>query len=331
VFVVKGAGGKAFCAGGDVKTVWLELQDLRSRKGAPGAAAIGTGSTGLVHSDFFRVEYEMNYLLGTSKVPQVSLWDGIVMGGGVGISALGKYRVATDKTLFAMPETAIGLFPDVGSSFWLPMLEPRGFGLYMGLTGVRLRAADLLHAGIATHFVTSELKEELEASLCAVTDGAQILPVLDSFHSKSIASLDSSKALLPKYAQRITDTFGQASGVAHVIEMLQAAASSTNSCEWSKETVALLTKMSPTSLHVTFEQLKRGQGRPLHECLEMEFCMMMRCMAAPDFTEGIRAVLVDKDHNPKWHPAAVSDVSEEACSSFFAPLDPHNDLKLGSL
>ncbi len=125
-FIVKGAGGKAFCAGGDVRAIYTELGEC-SKNGI----RIGTGQPGFLHTDFFRHEYIMNYLLGTSIVPQISLWDGIVMGGGVGISVLGEFRVATEKSLFAMPETAIGLFPDVGSSAWLPHLED-GYGNYIG-------------------------------------------------------------------------------------------------------------------------------------------------------------------------------------------------------
>ncbi len=125
-FIVKGAGGKAFCAGGDVRAIYTELGEC-SKNGI----RIGTGQPGFLHTDFFRHEYIMNYMLGTSIVPQISLWDGIVMGGGVGISVLGEFRVATEKSLFAMPETAIGLFPDVGSSAWLPHLED-GYGNYIG-------------------------------------------------------------------------------------------------------------------------------------------------------------------------------------------------------
>ncbi len=125
-FVMKGCGGKAFCAGGDVKSVWKDVVELDSQN-----MPIGTGQLGQLHTDFFREEYTMNYLLGTSLKPQVSLWDGIVMGGGVGVSVLGEFRVATEKSMFAMPETAIGIFPDVGSSAWLPQL-PDGYGNYIG-------------------------------------------------------------------------------------------------------------------------------------------------------------------------------------------------------
>jgi enoyl-CoA hydratase/carnithine racemase len=160
-FVMSGSGGKAFCAGGDVKSVYNELVSMRS---AGHGNEIGTGKKGSVSNDFFRLEYEMNYLLGTSPIPQVSIWNGIVMGGGVGISVLGEFRIATEKTMFAMPETAIGLFPDVGSSAWLPHLQG-GQGLYIGLTGVRLNASDLLYTGIATHFLPSIELEKVEKEI----------------------------------------------------------------------------------------------------------------------------------------------------------------------
>lgn len=124
-FLMKGAGGKAFCAGGDVKTIWQELVNL------PPGSDIGTGKPGMMHTDFFREEYIMNYRLAESLTPQVSIWDGFIMGGGVGISIFGEFRVATEKAVFAMPETAIGLFPDVGGSSWLPHLND-GFGAYIG-------------------------------------------------------------------------------------------------------------------------------------------------------------------------------------------------------
>lgn len=136
-FIVRGKGSKAFCAGGDVKTIWQGLQ---------------SGNKDFDYSHFFRVEYVMNNLLGSSLIPQISFWDGIVMGGGVGLSIFGEYRIATEKALLAMPETAIGLFPDVGGSAWLPHLD-EGLGNYLGLTGARLGPNDLLHAKIATHFV----------------------------------------------------------------------------------------------------------------------------------------------------------------------------------
>lgn len=150
-FVMKGAGGKAFCAGGDVRAIYNELDEC-SKNGV----AIGTGKPGFLHTDFFRHEYIMNYMLGTSTVPQISMWDGIVMGGGVGVSVLGEFRVATEKSLFAMPETAIGLFPDVGSSAWLPHLED-GYGNYIGELNA-FQAAQLFFAYFVNNYRTDRLQ-----------------------------------------------------------------------------------------------------------------------------------------------------------------------------
>lgn len=188
-FIVKGSGGKAFCAGGDVKAMWSELMTAGQENSIP-LALVGSGKPGYLHTDFFRQEYIMNYLLGTSLKPQVSLWDGIVMGGGVGLSVLGEFRVATEKSLFAMPETAIGLFPDVGSTAWLPHL-PDGYGAYIGLTGARLGPADLIHTGIATHFISSARLAAVEAEMAQALplDPAEsrkhIKAVLDSFQAQS--------------------------------------------------------------------------------------------------------------------------------------------------
>lgn len=183
---------RAFCAGGDVKACYQSLIDNPN--------LVCNGKPGVVNSDFFREEYRMNYRIGTSKIPQVSLWKGIVMGGGVGISIHGKYRVATDNTLFAMPETAIGLFPDVGGTYWLPKL-PNNYGNYIGLTGVRLHSYDLLHSGIATHFVKQTLLPDLEAALANVGPlslaHAKVQEILDDFSSRS-AKPDPSKSILHK-------------------------------------------------------------------------------------------------------------------------------------
>lgn len=233
-FIMKGVGGKAFCAGGDVKSIWQELMD----KGAPSDNVLG--SVGALHADFFRTEYIMNYLLGTSARPQVSIWDGIIMGGGVGISVLGKFRVATEKSLFAMPETAIGLFPDVGSSSWLPHLKD-GFGQYIGMTGARLGAADLMYTGIATHFVNSDRLEDLEKALVSgVTSTnpleatSQVKAILDSFQT---TSPDDARATMIKNESVIIQCFGNApSGVEEIMQRLEAASSAS---EFAKKTHAV--------------------------------------------------------------------------------------------
>jgi len=309
-FIVRGRGGKAFCAGGDVKSIWQGLQ---------------SENKDFDYSQFFRVEYMMNNLLGSSLIPQISFWDGIVMGGGVGLSIFGEYRVATEKALFAMPETAIGLFPDVGGSAWLPHLE-EGYGNYLGLTGARLGPNDLLHTKIATHFVASAKLPELEA---AIEQGLPLDPtesrdhiknILDAFSTASYASRPAPEtSMIPEQHNAIVRCFGkEMHSVEAILAQLQIEKErGGKDAAWASKTLDTLNKMSPTSLKITFAQLKHGAKLALPECLKMEFRMMMSCMEGHDFREGIRAVLVDKDNNPKWQPAHLEDVTEEMVKSYF--------------
>jgi enoyl-CoA hydratase/carnithine racemase len=254
--IVSGAGGKAFCAGGDVKSIWNEVDAVGFRPGG-----LGMGFRGMLSSDFFRDEYEMNYLVGSSKIPQVSLWDGIVMGGGVGLSALGKFRVATEKSLFAMPETAIGLFPDVGSSSWLYTLG-NGFGEYIGLTGARLGAGDLMNSGIATHYVKSEKLEQLtkaiselpasNASAYAAREQS-VKAVLDDFSHASGAP-DYKNALTVSQGDVIGRHFANKLTVEEIVASLQAHEGN----DFAASTLAVLRKMCPASLKITLEQIRRG-------------------------------------------------------------------------
>jgi len=332
-FIMKGAGGKAFCAGGDVKSIWDEIANGGPDGKPLDNALVGQGSRGYKHSDFFRTEYRMNYALGTCQDQvQISLWDGFVMGGGGGISALGKYRIATDSTMFAMPETAIGLFPDVGSSNWLPHLKPAGFGMYIGLTGVRVHAYDLVRSGIATHYVPQAQFSALEEALMglpAAASHADVERILDSF-SRS-PEPDSKKSMLNVHADAIQRVFTSTAGAASADPMsvidaaltAEAAAGGADA-EWASKTKATLAKMSPISCAVTHEQLTRGASLDLGACLVMEYRASQRCMAA-DFQEGIRALLVDRDNKPVWKPAPSGPV---AVNAFFEPLMAGNDLSL---
>ena len=242
------------------------------------------------------------------------------MGGGVGISALGKYRVATETTTFSMPETAIGLFPDVGSSSWLPGLTPPGVGMYIGLTGDRMKAADLLSSGIATHYVPKDSLPALEAALSDATDGAHVQAILDE-HSQTP---DIAKSVLVPHGEAIARCFAPGKSLQDIHDSLAAEAEAGNKhSEWAAKTIKTLSKMSPTSLAVSHEQLVQGVGKDLKECLIMEYRVSQRCMAA-DFQEGIRALLVDRDNNPIWAPAP----STEAVKGFFAPLPGEGDLNL---
>lgn len=290
--VLKAAGERAFCAGGDVRAAY-----------EAGLAAKRGGKQSALTRDFFFEEYRLNRQLARFPKPIVSLIDGICMGGGVGLSVHGRYRVATERTLFAMPETAIGLFPDVGGSYFLPRLPGR-MGRFLGLTGERLKAADLLHLGLATHYVPSARLAELEAALGE--DAAE--RALAAFHA------DPGPAELPAREAAIARCFAPDS-----IEGILAALDAEGQ-EWTAKLGLRLRKMSPTSLKISLRQLDLGTALSIEDALRMEFRMVQRCMAADDFYEGIRAVLVDKDQAPRWTPASLNAVDAAAVARYFAPL-----------
>ncbi|KAL3911658.1 MAG: hypothetical protein SGILL_007195, partial [Bacillariaceae sp.] len=289
----------SFCAGGDVKAVY---QEGLNENGSP--------------QDFFFHEYRVNHTIATASVPIVSLWDGVVMGGGAGISVHGKYRVATENSLFAMPECAIGLFPDVGSMWWMTSLLKRPMANFLALTGQRLYSADLVHTGLATHYVPSNRLEHLEAALAdasADSEGDTIANVLEYFHEMT----DTSDCHLALHQQSIQDNFC-AETVEGIVENLQQ-----DSSDFAKAAIDAIHKQSPTSLKVTLEGLKRGAFcESVAEDLQMEYRMASACVRpGSDFYEGIRAVLVDKDFAPKWNPATIEDVTSDMVDEFFAPLD----------
>jgi len=293
--LVKGAGDKAFCAGGDIR--WLAAEAKKDAKHASG---------------FFREEYRNNAAIHHFPKPYVALIDGIVMGGGVGISVHGDFRVAGDRTLFAMPETGIGLFPDVGGGHFLPRLHD-GLGLYFALTGARAKAADCMASGVATHYAPTEQMPALEAALMDLRPNsrghADIEAVLDRFAG------DPGEAPLNLVRQQIRTLF---EGHARIEDLI--AALEKDGGQFARETLATLAKMSPTSMKIAFEQMKRGHSLDFDHVMQMEFRIVRRVMENHDFFEGVRAQIIDKDRNPRWSPAGLSDVSEADVAKYFDSL-----------
>ncbi|XP_034042771.1 3-hydroxyisobutyryl-CoA hydrolase, mitochondrial isoform X2 [Thalassophryne amazonica] len=297
IVMIKGVGGKAFCAGGDIRAVTE-------------AGKVG----GSLAQDFFREEYILNNAIGTCKKPFIALIDGITMGGGVGLSVHGQFRVATEKTLFAMPETAIGLFPDVGGGYFLPRLRGK-LGLFLALTGFRLKGRDVQRAGVATHFVESQKIPELERQLVDLKcpRSEDVFRVLESYQDQS--SLDSDKPfVLEKHMSDINRLFNSFSveGIVHNLKE--------DGSEFAKKQAEMLSRMSPTSLKITFKQLQAGAALSLQDVLVMEYRLSQSCMRGRDFYEGVRAVLVDKDQNPKWNPPTVEEVTEQMVEECFMSL-----------
>ncbi|XP_076858444.1 3-hydroxyisobutyryl-CoA hydrolase, mitochondrial [Brachyhypopomus gauderio] len=304
IVIIKGVGGKAFCAGGDIRAV-----TDAGKAGAPLA------------QDFFREEYILNNTIGTYKKPYVALIDGITMGGGVGLSVHGRFRVATEKTLFAMPETAIGLFPDVGGGFFLPRLQGK-MGLFLALTGFRLKGRDVQRVGVATHFVQSDKISALENDLVDLTSPSvrDVAYLLDTYQEQS--TLDAEKPFVLQQHTQAIDRLFEASCVEEILENLQKDGSA-----FAQKQMEILSKMSPTSLKLTFRQLQEGAALSLQQVLEMEYRLCQACMRGHDFYEGVRAVLIDKDQSPKWKPSTLADVTEQYMDECFRSLGD-KDLKL---
>lgn len=295
--IIKAVGGKAFCAGGDIRAV-----TEAGKVGDP------------LSEDFFREEYILNHAIGTCKKPYIALIDGITMGGGVGLSVHGRFRVATEKTLFAMPETGIGLFPDVGGGYFLPRLQGK-LGLFLALTGFRLKGRDVHRAGVATHFVDSSKMSDLEQELVKCPSVDDITKVLDSYQNQS--SLGSDKPfVLEKHIADIDRLFS-ADSVEGIVKNLKAEGS-----EFATKQAETLAWMSPTSLKMTFRQLQLGGALSLKDVLIMEYRLSQACMRGHDFYEGVRAVLVDKDQSPRWNPSSLDQVSEQDLDSCFSFLGP---------
>lgn len=292
--IIRGAGDRAFCAGGDVV-------GLHSH-GREGSA---------LWARFFFDEYRLNYLTNVYPKPYVALIDGIVMGGGVGLSVHGPYRVATEKTLFAMPETAIGLIPDVGGTHLLGHMSGE-LGVYLGLLGERLKAADCLYAGIATHYTSSERIDALTEAL--VSEDAPVEEILARFNE------DAGEA--PLAAQRAEiDAYFAGDTVEAILSELSVGD------DWAVGIRDKLFGLSPTSMKLTLRAVRAARGLDLADCLKQEYRIVCQIRHGHDFYEGVRAQLIDKDRSPKWKPAALMDVTTDILDPHFvAP--PEGDLQL---
>ncbi len=264
--IIEGAGDRAFCAGGDIRAV---------------RDAALEGNTALIER-FFAEEYALNQLIAAYPKPYVALIDGFCMGGGVGISVHGQFRVTTEAGQFAMPETAIALFPDVGGTYILPRL-PGALGMYLGLTGARLTGPDAVHAGLATHFVRRVALPSLRVDLAR--DGVAVIAA----YAESLPPFT-----LAPHRAAIDRCFSQPS-IPAIIAALEAEAT-----DWSRETLATLSRMSPASLIWSHRIITDGAGRTLPECLRAELALTRDVTRHPDFAEGVRAMVIDKDRNPKW-------------------------------
>ena len=292
--IVTSNDSRAFSAGGDLRA----LYDL----GRAGRYEEALG--------YFREEYALNARIKGYRKPYVSLIDGIVMGGGVGISVHGSHRVAGDKFMFAMPEVGIGFFPDVGATFFLPRL-PAALGIYCALTGERLDAADAVAAGVATHRVPSAQFPDLIETLCrAVPLEASLAACARPAAGGPVVSRG--RAIAPLFmGERVED----------ILAALDATgAAGGGDAAFASAAAALIRTKSPTSLKIALAQMQRGSALDFAECMRTEFRIVSRVVRGHDFYEGVRAVIIDKDQAPRWQPSMPAAVSAAEVERHFAPL-----------
>ena len=283
------AEGRGFCAGGDVVMI--------ARSGA------GDGSEARA---FFHEEYRLNHLLFTYAKPTIAFMDGITMGGGVGISLPCRYRVATENTRFAMPETAIGLFPDVGGGWYLSRLPGRT-GVFLGLTGARLDGAECLHLGLSTHYVPSIALDELKARILA--EPQKIAELLDEYGAAP------PPARIADNRERIDRLFA-ADDYEAILAALEADGS-----DWAQKELATLRTKSPQACKVSLRIVYDGARVQdfAHE-MKQEYAVATRVVQRHDFVEGVRALLVDKDNKPVWNPPTPEAVTQHLIDTIFAPM-----------
>lgn len=296
VLIDHAPGTRGFCAGGDIRML----------------AESGAGN-GVAARAFFHTEYRLNHLLHVYPKPTIALMDGVTMGGGVGISVHGTFRIATDKTTFAMPETGIGLFPDVGGGWFLPRLPQRELGTWLALTGARLKGQECVSAGIATHFMPQELLGNVRAQIAGAADTHEPRRAL---RSGLDALCEATNAAIVPAPDALMTLFGF-----DTVEDVFAALAASSSDAWARQQLETLNTKSPQTLKVALRQLRFGaKAATFAQNMMMEYRIGARVVGRHDFLEGVRAVIVDKDNKPVWKPSDLAGVSEAMLDEIFAPL-----------
>lgn len=326
VILINGAGPKAFCAGGDVAA--LAKMNMSSPQGPA------------LSQEYFKLEYQLDHLIATYPKPYIAYMDGITMGGGVGLSVHAPIRIATERTVFAMPETTIGFFPDVGGSFFLPRLEGR-IGTYLALTSERLQGVNAFYAGIATHYIDSSSLSNLTARLAELH-----FKDYEDMHSR-LATIDTTIAefdtglphdepmLIAGDLRKAIDHCFQYTTMEEIINALKQEEqrgpeeSSAAIRAWASKTLQTLAERSPTSLKVTLRQMQLGKSWDIAETFQHEYALAGKLMAHPDFNSGVSARLIDKPATaPRWDPPKLEQVSEADVDALLEKTDGEARLQL---
>ena len=271
--------GKHFCAGGDVKSLVL------------------AGKKNQLKYDFFKIEYQLNYLISQFSKEFLSIWNGVVMGGGVGLSIYGDHRLVTDNSKFAMPEASIGFFPDVGGSYFLSNL-PGNIGKYVGLTGDVLSVNELIFFGLATHYINLNDIEDVKENFI---NNGNILS--DNYEVENDTNII-------RNIDQINELFD--GNIKKIIANLK-----NNNSEYSKKILDILSNKCPMSLAITTKLIDDAKGRSLKECLEIEFQLSQKIVYRDDFDNGVTSLLISKDHNPIWQPSNIDEINIDELNNYF--------------
>lgn len=293
--IIAGAGDKAFCAGGDVRAIY----DLRVKAGGYGEA-----------SHFFQQEYAMNLAIFHFPKPYIAFLDGITMGGGVGVSIHGSHAIATERLVWAMPETRIGFFPDVGVCYHLAKL-PGHIGAFLALTGERLQAADLYQFGLVKAVIASERLKDLETALITTPfssdDFNAVTRIITEFHQ----STDENLTALQSNINKITPHFAH-----YPLEEIMDGLTAVDD-EWCQTTAKILRAQSPLSLKITLEHLRHCADFNFEQVMAENSCLASHFLRGHDFMEGVRAAVIDKDHRPQWRPSTLTEVNPKMVRKYF--------------
>jgi enoyl-CoA hydratase/carnithine racemase len=295
--VLRGAGEKAFCAGGDIRSLYDSFKSGQTE-----------------HQDFFVEEYALDLTLHHYRKPVMALMDGFVLGGGMGLAQGVDLRVVTERTRLAMPEVAIGYFPDVGGSYFLPRVQGE-LGVYLGVTGVQIQAADALYCGLADWYLQSARFDDLDRQLdhlkWTLTPLKDIQGVLAKIGVQKLPDPP-----LEKLRPAIDHFFGLPDIPSIIEQLLEVTVIDTH--RWAVDTANLMKTRSPLAMAVTLEMLRRGRHLPLEACFDLELHLDRQWFERGDLIEGVRALIVDKDKKPQWNPSSVQALSTEHVASFFS-------------
>ncbi len=302
--LIHGAGERGLCAGGDVVSLYnaIEKEDFEAGQ------------------EYFKTEYSLNHRIANFSKPYIAFMDGLVLGGGVGISAHGSHRIVTENTKAGMPETVIGFSPDIGGLNILAR-APHNFGTAMALTGIHVGAADALAVGLADYFVPSDKLQDLQKALTEATTADQVTEIIEKF------AQDAGDSPFEENKEWIEIAFGEDTPQ-KIVEDLEKAAQG-ESTGLAEELFAAILRNSPTGVKTALKAIRLAEKQSLAQTLEQDYLTSCNAMRGDDMREGIRAQVVDKDRNPVWEPASFDKVSDDLVDSFFEPIDEEKDLKLG--